>query len=218
MPRATDIALAFFALLLTAHAAVAEFGALNFVNATGLPENIHVRIDGAPLSRKGYAHGEFSGGLLFPAGRPIRIEANAGACLPLTPLKVTPGIGNPQIVVFHLAAPEADAPATPWLKGRILPHREPSARRSLTGIYLGAHPFVIVRVDGNDTKLCHGAPAAIWNGSGSTLAVAMPDGSAQVSLDEPGHYWSIFCDSHNGMPGHLLVPDPKYEIPVFDPE
>jgi len=218
MPRATDVAPAFFALFLISHPAFAEFGALNFVNATGLPEKIHVRIDGAPLSTKGYAHGEFSGGLLFPAGRPIRIEANAEACLPLTPLRVTPGPGKPQIIVFHLAAPEADAPATSWLKAQVLPHQEPSARHSLTGLYLGTRPFVIVRVNGRDTKLCHGAPAEIWNGAGSTLAVAVPDGSVQVSLDEPGHYWSILCDSRNGMAAHLLVPDPQYSIPVFDAE
>lgn len=198
-------------------AAPSDTAALNFVNATGLPGKIEIRIDGEPLSRNGYSHGDFSGGLLFPADKPIPVEASAPACEPAPPLRMLPANGATSIIVLY-ATPAPDGAAFPLaLRARILPHREPSARRSVTAIYLGVQPFVIIRSGDQDIEVQGDTPTEVWSGAGATFTAALPHGTIAARLDETGHYWLIVHDQEGKPSGHLLVPDPAYSIPVFDP-
>ncbi|HPA16692.1 MAG TPA: hypothetical protein PLU30_03015 [Verrucomicrobiae bacterium] len=216
MPPAIDALRALLAALAIAVPAPGSTGALSFVNATGLPEKIDIRVDGEPLSRDGYPHGEFSGGLLFPAGRAIRIEASAPCAEPAPAFRVVPGEGTTQVIVIYAMAQERPTVPTLALRARVLPHKESSARHSITGVYLGAQPFVVIRSNGRDVKLPPDVPAEIWKGDGAAFTVAMPHGAVQVRLDEPGHYWLILHDRGGGPTGHLLIPDPAYSAPIFD--
>lgn len=216
MPPAIDAFRALLAALAIAAPGPGGTGALNFVNATGLPDKIDIRIDGEPLSQDGYRHGEFSGGLLFPADRPIRIAASAPCSAPVSALRVIPGEGTTQIIVFYAVAEEGQTTPALALRAQVLPHKESSARHSVTGVYLGAQPFLVLRLNGRDIKLPADVPTEIWQGGGAAFSVAMPHGTVQVRLDEPGHYWLVLHDRRGGPSGHLLVPDPGYSAPVFD--
>lgn len=216
MPHATDTARVLVALAIGASPSP-EFSAINFVNATGLAGKLEIRADGEPLSREGYAHGDCSGGLLFPPDRAIRVEATAPGCGPCPPVRLAPVPGGSRVIVFY-AAPSDPAGAWPLaLRARVLDHREPSARRSVTAIYLGEQPFLRARSGGDEVHLPRGAPAEIWRGEGAPFTVALPWGRIDCRLEEPGHYWLILHDRDRSPSGHLLVPDPVYEIPVFGP-
>ncbi|MCC6355166.1 MAG: hypothetical protein IT577_14840 [Verrucomicrobiae bacterium] len=216
MPPVTDAAACLAMALAASASPMGEWSAINFVNATGLPGRIEIRVEGEPVSRHGYAHGEFSGGLLFPAGTPIRVEASLPGCGPAPALRVASAAGESRVVVFYAVADPAGGAASPALRSRALEHREPSARRSVTAIYLGARPFVVVRSDGRDVRLPPDSPMEIWRGGDAAFAVALPHRRIAERLEERGHYWLILHDEGDGRSGHMLVPDPAYSVPVFD--
>lgn len=217
MPLAIDATVGLIGALVVATSPAADFSAINFVNGTGLRGKLEVRVDGEPLSTHGYAHGDFSGGLLFPSGGPLRIEASAPGCEPAAPMRVIPGRGTTSIVVFS-AAPAPEGAAFPQaVRARMLPHREASASRSVTAVYLGAQPFIVLRVGGLAIRLPADTATEIWRGAGAAVTAALPHGHVQMRLDEPGHYWLILHDQDGGPAGHLLIPDPAYSVPIFDP-
>lgn len=216
MPPVTDAAACLAMVLAASAPPMGEWSAINFVNATGLPGRLEIRVDGEPASRDGYAHGEFSGGLLFPAGKPIRVEASAPGCGPAPALRVAPMAGESRIIVFHAVTDPARGEAPPALRARTLEHREPSARRSVTAIYLGAQPFLLLRSDGREIRLPPDSPVEIWRGRDAAFAATLPCGRIVETLEEQGHYWLILHDEGERTSGHMLVPDPVYSVPVFD--
>lgn len=209
-----------WSLLLASSIAMAgpEYGAVSFVNATCLAQRIEVSVDGEPLSAHGYAHGDFSGGLLFSTSRAIEITATAVAVAPMRPLRLTPCAGTSQLVVFYAVKEPPGSNPGFTLKAHVLLHREPTARRSITAVYLGREPLVVVRVNDRDIRLATGDPSEIWGGNGSSCAVAMPWGVARLSLDEPGHYWLVLSDPVGRLTNHVLIPDLRYSVPTFDAE